>query len=188
VRTSGQVLLLARDAVRSGHVQVEGLTVEAADLRGRVERPHGFGVEAMQGGFTLWNQQPDRAIQLTAELLDLQAGSPQRPVRGSGVFVDGHGDWNGAAGGGHGAVGIQVSKQLPQLEVSGDLTTAGGTGTSLVQGVQTQLSAMALSVKPGGRVGQVTVGGRSKATSLTCPTSRSPSPTAGRSSTVGRSD
>jgi hypothetical protein len=53
VRTSGQVLLLARDAVRSGHVQVEGLTVEAADVRGRIERPPGFGMDAMQGGFTL---------------------------------------------------------------------------------------------------------------------------------------
>jgi hypothetical protein len=44
VRTSGQVLLLTRVAVRSGHVQVDGLTVEAADVRGRVERPHGWSM------------------------------------------------------------------------------------------------------------------------------------------------
>ncbi|MDI3403284.1 hypothetical protein [Streptomyces cavernicola] len=286
VRTSGQVLLLARDAVRSGHVQVAGLAVEAADVRGRMERPHGFGVDALQGAFTLWNQQPDSAVEITAELLDVAAGSADRPVRGSGVFVGGHGDWNGAADGGtvrvsmlrtgeihtdggipagtpdlisggvfvicgavvdevinagpvtthgqndmvldnwgrvetwtatapvtshgpsgigfvnfsdlgrldvrapitthgtgargfnlydgslrhasfdsiattgDGAIGIQITKELPRLEVHGDLTTSGGTGTSLVRGVQVQLQAIALSIKPGGRVGQAAVGGR----------------------------
>jgi hypothetical protein len=44
VRTRGQVLLLADDAVRAGHVLVEGLNVERADVRGRVERPGAFGV------------------------------------------------------------------------------------------------------------------------------------------------
>jgi hypothetical protein len=53
-----------------------------------------------------------------------------------------------------------VSKELPQLEVRGDLTTSGGTGTSLVQGQQVQLSAIALSIKPGGRIDQATIGGR----------------------------
>ncbi|MGS2619206.1 hypothetical protein ACVCAH_32460 [Micromonospora sp. LZ34] len=286
VRTSGQVLLVARDAVRSGHIHVDGLAVEAADVRGRVDRPHGFGVDALQGGFTLWNQQPDPAAEITAELLDLTIGRAQHPVRGSGVFVGGHGDWTGASDGGtvrvttlrtgeihvdggipddtpdlisggvfvisgavvehvlnagavttygpndmvldnwgsvrhweavapitsygpsgigfvnfadldrldvrapvvthgtgargfnlyagslrhasfdsiattgNGAIGIQVSRQLPVLEVRGDLTTGGGTGTSLVQGVQTQLTAIALSIKSGGSIGQATVGGR----------------------------
>ncbi|MFE2673212.1 hypothetical protein [Streptomyces hygroscopicus] len=71
--TSGQVLLLARDAVRSGHVQVKGLTVEAADVRGRVERPHGFGVDALQGAF--WcDRHPDQRG--TAAV-----GGPRRPGR-----------------------------------------------------------------------------------------------------------
>ncbi len=95
VRTSGQVLLLACDAVRAGHVQVRGLTVESADLRGRVDRPHGFGVDAMQGAFTLWNQQADPEVVLTAELIDIAAGKPGAPVRGSGVFVGGHGTTGG---------------------------------------------------------------------------------------------
>ena len=49
VRTTGQVLLLAEDAVRRGRVRVERLVVGRADVRGRVERPRGFGVEALQG-------------------------------------------------------------------------------------------------------------------------------------------
>lgn len=61
---------------------------------------------------------------------------------------------------GDGAVGVQVSRELPRLDIRGDLTTSGGTGASLVRGVQVQLQAIALSIKPGGRIGQVTVGGR----------------------------
>jgi hypothetical protein len=100
VRTTGQVLLLAADAVRAGHVVVDGLRVDRADVRGRVDRPRGFGVEALQGAFTLWNRQPDAAVALTAELLDIAVGSAETPVRGSGVFVGGQGEWDGIADGG----------------------------------------------------------------------------------------
>lgn len=286
VRANGQVLLLAAEAVRGGRVVVDGLTVDRADLRGRVERPHGFGVEAMQGAFTLWNRQPDKAVTLAAELSNISAGSAESPVRGSGVFVGGHGDWAGFGDGGtlrittlstgeihadggipagtpdlisggvfvisgaevdqvvnngpvttygqndmvldnwgkveswtaaapvtskgpsgigivnfgaidrldvqapiqtfgsgargfnhydgslrrasfqsvathaDGAIGIQVSKPMSILEIAGDLTTEGGEAQSLVRGVQMPLKAIALSVKPEGKVDTITVGGR----------------------------
>ena len=286
VRTIGQVLLLAQDSVRSGHLQVERLTIDRADVRGRVERPRGFGVEALQGAFTLWNRQADGAVVLTAELLDISVGSADSPVHGSGVFVGGHGNWDGGADGGtvlvsmlrtgevhadgripsgtpdlisggvfiisgaevaevvnagpvathgpndmvldnwgkvdtwraeaavsstgpsgigfvnfgaidhldvrapietfgtgargfnmydgtlhrasfasiathgDGSVGVQVSKPLPVLEIAGDLTTEGGEGQSLVKGVQVTLKAIALSVKPGGKVDSVSIEGR----------------------------
>ena len=80
VRTTGQVLLLAADAVRAGHVLVDGLQIDRADVRGRVERPRGFGVEALQGAFTLWNRQPDPAVVLTGELLDIAVGSAETPL------------------------------------------------------------------------------------------------------------
>lgn len=285
VRTTGQVLLMADGAVRSGHVQIEGLHVEAADVRGRALRPRGFGVEALQGGLTVWNLQPDPAVTITAEILDVAIGTPQTPVRGSGVFVGGHGDragkgdggvltvstlrtgeihtdggipagtpdlisggvfvisgaavervvntgsvttdgqndmvldnwgrvtaWtaqaaitsNGPSGigfvnfgdigtldvrapivtngkgargfnlydgslasanfasiatGGDGSIGIQVSRPTGTLTVAGDVTTAGGEGLSLVKGVQVVLEAVAVSIKPGGRVDAIEVGG-----------------------------
>jgi hypothetical protein len=285
VMTRGQVLLLADGAVRAGHVDIEGLTVVSADVRGRPDRPHGFGVDALQGAFTLWNRQPDPAVRITARLTGISAGSVGAPVRGSGVFVAGHGDWAGKEDGGRveaellrtgpivtdggielgtpdlisggvfvvsgahveavindgpvttmgpndmaldnwgdvgtwtarapvcsygpsgigfvqfgtlqrldvqapltthglgargfnvydgslasarfqsisthadGAVGIQVSKDLPVLEITDSVTTFGGRGTSLVRGVQTQLTAIAVSVQPGGRIGRLTAGG-----------------------------
>ncbi|WP_026927748.1 hypothetical protein [Granulicoccus phenolivorans] len=286
VTTRGQIALLAEDQVRAGHVRAEGVRVEAADVRGRYHRPHGFGVDALQGGFTLWNRQADPAVVLTAELLDIAAGSADEPVRGSGVFVGGHGDWDGLADGGtitvtelrtgeihtdggipeatpdlisggvfvitganvdlvscagpvttygqndmvldnwgsvttwtataevtshgpsgigfvnfgrigtldvqapivttgkgargfnlydgsleearfaaiattgDGSVGIQVSKPLRRLTVAGDVTTSGGEGLSLVKGVQVTLQAIALSIKAGGEVESLEIGGR----------------------------
>ncbi|MER8029718.1 hypothetical protein ABTZ78_12215 [Streptomyces bauhiniae] len=285
VTTVGQVAILAEGHVRSGHVQAEKVRVAAADVRGRYHRPHGFGVEALQGGFTLWNRQSDPAVRLTAELLDISVGTEDAPVRGSGVFVGGHGDWDGKTDGGtiavtrlrtgkihtdggiapgtpdlisggvfvisgatvdhvesagavttygqndmvldnwgtvhtwtatapvtshgpsgigfvnfgditvldvrapirttgkgargfnlydgslqearfasiategDGSVGIQVSKPLGILEVTGDVTTTGGKGLSLVKGVQVVLKAIALSVKDTGTVNSITIGG-----------------------------
>ena len=290
VATTGQVLLLAENAVRSGHIAVDGVHVERADVRGRAIRPHGFGVEALQGAFTLWNRQPDPSIVITADLRGIRGGSEAAPIRGSGVFVGGHGDWEGHGDGGtvkvstlrtgeihtdggippgtpdlisggvfvisgaiveevvndgpvttygqndmvldnwgevrswiaeaeivsrgpsgigfvnfgqlerldvrapvqtfgtgargfnvydgsldhasfesiathgDGSTGVQVSKPLPVLEIRGDLSTEGGEGMSLVKGVQTTLKAIALSVKPGGSVGRVTIGGELRTT------------------------
>ena len=286
VTASGQVLLLADDQVRSGHVQIEGLYVRAPDVRGRARRPHGFGVEALQGAVTVWNRQPDPAVTITAELLDISAGTSDTPVRGCGVFVGGHGDWDGKGDGGvlavshlrtgeihtdggipagtpdlisggvfvisgaeveqvttagavttngqndmvldnwgkvttwtvtaavtsngpsgigfvnfgdidlldvqapirttgkgargfnlydgslrearfssiattgDGSVGIQISKPLGTLIVAGDVTTTGGEGMSLVKGVQMPLKAIALSIKPGGAVDRIEIGGK----------------------------
>jgi hypothetical protein len=53
-----------------------------------------------------------------------------------------------------------VSKPLPILEISGDLTTEGGEGQSLVKGVQVSLKAIALSIKPSVDVGASRVGGQ----------------------------
>lgn len=94
------VLLVADDAVRAGHVQVDGPRIDRADVRGRVRRPHGFGVEALPGALTVWNLQPDPAVSITAQAagrvgwVEGDAGAGQR------VFVGGHGDWAGKRDGG----------------------------------------------------------------------------------------
>jgi hypothetical protein len=285
VSTVGQVAIIASDAVRSGHVVIDGLTVQAADVRGRVDRPRGFGVEAMQGGLTVWNRQADPAVEITAEITNVAAGSDQTPVRGSGIFVGGHGTDDGKASGGtlkvtslttgeiytdggiaegtpdlisggvfvisgaivesvtnqgpvttlgqndmvldnwgdvqtwtaeqpvtsrgpsgigfvnfsdiktlivqapiqtygkgargfnlydgsldeaifesiethgDGSIGVQLSRPLPKLTIRKDLSTKGGEGLSLVKGVQMTLKAIALSIKPGGALDELHVGG-----------------------------
>ena len=117
VRTRGQVLLLADGAVASGRVEVDGLEVGSADLRGRTERQHGFGVDVMQGAFTLWNRQPDAEARIMASLRGISAGSSDSPIRGSGVLVGGHCDWDGRPDG-----GVVAADQLR----TGPIFTDGG--------------------------------------------------------------
>ncbi len=88
------------------------------------------------------------------------------PITTSGVgsrgfnLYDGslrHASFDSIATSGDGAVGVQVSKPLPVLEVRGDIRTSGGEGMSLVKGVQVRLKAIGFSVKPGANIGAVRV-------------------------------
>ena len=130
IKTTGQVLLLARDAVKAGKVRVSGLRILSADMRGRVTRPRGFGVDAMQGAFTLRNLQRDAKMSISAELLDIAAGTAEKPVRGSGIFVGGHGNAQGKADGGQ----LHVTT-LRTGEIHGDGGIAPGTPDLISGGV-----------------------------------------------------
>lgn len=92
VTTTGRVQILARDKVRSGHVDVNGLDIISADARGGKDRPQGYGVYVLQGAFTLWNMQQDTSVTISADLVGLSTGRDGAPVRGSGIFVSGGGD------------------------------------------------------------------------------------------------
>lgn len=60
---------------------------------------------------------------------------------------------------GNGSVAIQISKPIGTLTVSENVATHGGIGTSLVKGVNVELPAYALSVKAGGEIARLSVGG-----------------------------
>ena len=60
---------------------------------------------------------------------------------------------------GDGAVGVQIAQPVGELVVSRGIETFGATGPSLVKGVVQDLSAIALSIKPGGSVGQLRIHG-----------------------------
>ena len=58
-----------------------------------------------------------------------------------------------------GAVGIQISQPVGEIIVRRGIDTYGGTGDSLVKGVVVKLAAIALSIKPGGAVRNISIGG-----------------------------
>jgi hypothetical protein len=95
VKTIGQIQLLATRSVQSGHVIAQNVDVIEADVRDRVDRPNGFGVYVLQGAFTLWNQQTDSNVVITANLTELKAGRADKPVQGCGIFVSGAGNEGG---------------------------------------------------------------------------------------------
>jgi hypothetical protein len=95
ISTVGRVRLLAAGSVRGGHVEIENLDVVAADARSGKERPHEYGVDVLQGAFTLWNKQSDSNVKITANLVGLSAGRLGSPVVGGGIFVGGAGETGG---------------------------------------------------------------------------------------------
>ena len=60
---------------------------------------------------------------------------------------------------GDGAVGIQISQAIGKIAVANGVETFGGTGPSLVKGVVQELSAVGLSIKPGGRARAISIRG-----------------------------
>lgn len=60
---------------------------------------------------------------------------------------------------GDGSIGIQVSKPVGTIVIDDGVTTHGSIGNTLVKGVNMQLPAAAFSVKPGGIVEKLVVGG-----------------------------
>ncbi|SFN40589.1 hypothetical protein SAMN05421594_2627 [Chryseobacterium oleae] len=60
---------------------------------------------------------------------------------------------------GDGAVAIQISKKIGKLTVHKNAATHGGVGNSLVKGKNILLPAISLSIKEGGEVDQIKIGG-----------------------------
>jgi hypothetical protein len=58
-----------------------------------------------------------------------------------------------------GAVGIQISRPVGRIVVRRGIETYGGTGDSLVKGVVVRLSAIPLSIKPGGAARAIVISG-----------------------------
>jgi hypothetical protein len=58
-----------------------------------------------------------------------------------------------------GAIGVQISQPIGRLVVHRGIETFGGTGESLVKGVVMTLSAIGLSIKPGGSAREVEIDG-----------------------------
>jgi hypothetical protein len=95
LKVEGVVQILANDKVCGGHIEAHQIHIEAADARGYDTRPQGYGVQVVPGAFTVWNQQPDKAVTITADMTGISAGDAGKPVLGSGIFVSGAGDNGG---------------------------------------------------------------------------------------------
>jgi hypothetical protein len=142
VTTHGRVQILARDKVRSGHIEVNGLDIIAADARAETERPHCYGVSVLHGAFTLWNMQRDADLALSADLVGISVGQEGAPVRGSGVFVGGAGNTGGRV----------IVRRLETGPVYSDGGTAPGTPDCISGGVFVVYGAFIDSVRNRGPV------------------------------------
>ena len=83
--------ILARDKVRSGHVEVAGLDIVSADERAQTDRPQGFGVYVLQGAFSHVEHAGRRQGGDQRAVVGLSAGRPAAPVLGICILVSGVG-------------------------------------------------------------------------------------------------
>jgi hypothetical protein len=91
----GQVGLIARVGTERGRVEARNVHVGFADSRSFPEQAQKYGVNVLQGAFTLFNQNGSPSSGITATLENISAGSASAPVLGSGVLVGGFGDTGG---------------------------------------------------------------------------------------------
>lgn len=82
-------------------------------------------------------------------------------ARGFNVYTGtvAHAEFDRVVTHGDGAVGIQISRPVGTIVVRRGIETFGGTGDSLVKGVVMTLSAIALSIKPGGAAHEIDIAG-----------------------------
>ena len=128
--TVGQVYITAEAGMRHIRVEADGVHVKEANVRGRSEQPHGYGVDVLQGAFTLWNRNPDTSSEFTATLKGIAVGTKETPVRGSGIFVAGYADREGKPAG-----GAFTADLLETGEVHSDGGIAPGTPDKITGGV-----------------------------------------------------
>jgi hypothetical protein len=91
----GQIGLIARVGTEKGRFVARNIHVGFADARRFPEQAQKYGVNVLQGAFTLFNQNGSTSSKLTATLDNLSAGSAAAPAIGSGVLVGGFGDTGG---------------------------------------------------------------------------------------------
>ena len=277
---SGQFSFIARSGVKNARINVNNLDIIAANTCHYLEQPQKYGVNVLQGAFTVYNFNSDADSLIELNIEGLTIGRENAPVIGSGMFISGFGDqggrvlsnkiitqavysngkipygvanlitaaifvvygaevkelvhegdivtygvndmvldtWGsvenwlikrnvisygpsgvgfvnfgyvkkfivegavetyglGARGYnqydgtvdhiefqsittyGDGSVGIQISKKIGKLTVHGDVHTHGGIGNSLVKGLNVTLPAIPLSIKEGGDVEEINIGG-----------------------------
>lgn len=92
---TGVVQILASNKVRAGRVVARKVDIVSADARAYGDRPKAYGVEVVNGAFTLWNQQPAPSVKITVDLTGITIGRPDAPVQGSGILVSGASDKGG---------------------------------------------------------------------------------------------
>jgi hypothetical protein len=139
---TGVVQILATNRVRAGRVEVHQVDIVSADARAYGDRPKNYGVEVINGAFTIWNQQSDPAVTISADLTGITAGRPDSPVRGSGILISGASDTGGK---------VHV-RQLEAGAVYSDGGIASGTANRISGGVFTAYGTISDSVHTKGAV------------------------------------
>ncbi|MBA2795605.1 hypothetical protein [Streptococcus porcinus] len=134
----GQISLIFRNPTMTADVKVENVHINSSDTRTYLEQPQKYGVNVLQGAFTLYNFNPNQDSLVTANITGLSIGSERHPAVGSGVFISGFNDQGGQVKVSHLELGAIYSTGLLPQGVSDFITGAvfvvyGATVEKLIQ-------------------------------------------------------
>lgn len=116
LNVTGQVGLIFRGGAEKAFIHADGVHVSACDSRAYNEQPQRYGVNVLQGAFTLYNFNASQTSVLHAKLSHISVGSKRAPVLGSGIFISGFGDGLGS---------VEIEKLTIGQVFSHGLLTAG---------------------------------------------------------------
>lgn len=91
----GQISIITRIGVQSADIVLSNVDIIAADARHYLEQPQKYGVNVLQGAFTVYNMNGDENSLVRVRATQLTVGRKDAPVLGSGIFIAGFGDQGG---------------------------------------------------------------------------------------------
>lgn len=92
---SGQIQFITRIGTMKSELIADNIDIVACDARNGIEQPQKYGVNVLQGAFTVYNFNGNPESLLKTKLTNISLGRKNAPVLGSGLFVSGFGDNGG---------------------------------------------------------------------------------------------
>ena len=80
----------------SADIKAENIDIVSADARMNIEQQLFYGVDVVQGAFTVYNFNPSSESSINAELKGIKIGRKGAPVLGSGIMISGYSEENGS--------------------------------------------------------------------------------------------
>ncbi|MEG0949630.1 MAG: hypothetical protein RR212_06560 [Bacteroidales bacterium] len=85
---TGQISFIVTDKTRKGHIDASFVHVKEANTAQIPDRPNRFGVDMMQGAFTIWNKSENH-MEIEVDISHFSCGSETKPILGSGLVICG---------------------------------------------------------------------------------------------------
>lgn len=84
----GQISFIIGDKTQKGRIDVSFVHVKQAATMQLTDRPNRFGVDMLQGAFTIWNKSQNNC-EIEVDIAHFSCGSETAPINGAGLVIAG---------------------------------------------------------------------------------------------------
>lgn len=89
LNVTGQISFVLDGKIAKGRIEASFIHVAFASLMQLKDRPNRFGVDMVQGAFTIWNKRDEMNIEIETDITHFSCGSAAKPINGSGLVLCG---------------------------------------------------------------------------------------------------